>query len=229
MASSTRHPKQSPSPPQSPSQSQSSSSFSTSISTFSQTNNNRQHIRDEEVYHHQQDPSKKPFTSSSYRSRFSNNPPSIPKGYSRPKKRQSIFTEELDSDFPSDDVTSTNSNIASSKNSSRQPSILSVNPLKAKESYIMQLPVQPFRISIILLFLVAFTTISLSTSAEADLDALLLKRVPGEESVVERREASIAPSFRIGPAVRNPEKDIPKLRTGLLVLVISLVFAGLMT
>ncbi|KAK6362748.1 hypothetical protein TWF730_000203 [Orbilia blumenaviensis] len=226
----------SPPPPDPPSPPQ-TTSFTSSIS--SRTNNNRQHIRDQTEFS-QSDPTKKPFTSSSYRSRFSNtntgpnSPSSIPPGYSAPKKRRSIFIEQLDSDPIQPDATASPS-IAPKKQGKRSPTtspssqILSINPLGQKDSYMMHLPLQPLRISILLLILVAFTTISLSTSIESDLDSLLLKRVPGEDAVVERREASIAPSFRIGPAVRNPEKDIPKLRTGLLVLVVSLVFAGLMT
>ncbi|KAK6508965.1 hypothetical protein TWF481_003732 [Arthrobotrys musiformis] len=225
-------------------------STSTAAFTTSRTNNNRQpppqHIRDQSDFS-QPDPTKKPFTSSSYRSRFSNpnsssnsssssSSSNIPSGYSAPKKRRSVFIEQLGS-TTTDQSPSDNASIAPSpsKRNTREISrttntILSINPLGRKDSYMMHLPFQPLRISILLLLLVTFTTISLSASAESDLDSLLLKRVPGEaEGVVERREASIAPSFRIGPAVRNPEKDIPKLRTGLLVLVISLVFAGLMT
>ncbi|KAK6357600.1 hypothetical protein TWF718_001908 [Orbilia javanica] len=240
----SRHPPPQPPPPSSssPSPSPPPTSFASSISSASQTNNNRprqQHIRDQSEFS-QPDPTKKPFTSSSYRSRFSStsSDPNSPV----PRKRRSIFVEQLDStdqsqDQDQDHISQENASIASSSSPKKNTRsgekstypFLSINPLGQKDSYMMHLPVQPLRISVLILFLVAFTTISLSTSAESDLDSLLLKRVPGEEGVVERREASIAPSFRIGPAVRNPEKDIPKLRTGILVLVVSLVFAGLMT
>ncbi|KAF3176520.1 hypothetical protein TWF788_008006 [Orbilia oligospora] len=258
----SRHPPPSSSSPSSSPSSPPSSSFTSS--SASQTNNNRQHIRDQTVFS-QSDPTKKPFTPSSYRSRFTStssspsssttsastssspnpNNTSIPKGYSTPKKRRSIFIEQLDSadldhqpPFSEDNVaiassssqSPTKNNIRTRSRSRRTHTILSINPLGQKDSYMMHLPFEPLRISILILILVSFTTISLSTSASSDLDSLLLKRmVPGGEGVVERREASIAPSFSFGPAVRNPEKDIPKLRTGLLVLVVSLVFAGLMT
>ncbi|KAK6516250.1 hypothetical protein TWF506_006159 [Arthrobotrys conoides] len=245
-------------PPPSSSPSPSSTSFTSSAS---QTNNNRsQHIRDQTVFS-QPDPTKKPFTPSSYRSRYStssstssspsssNSSTSIPPGYSAPKKRRSIFVEQLDSTDldhqhhhyqPNASITSSSSqpptknrrsrSSSSSSSKRRRHPILSINPIGQKDTYIMNLPFEPLRISILIFLLVSFTTISLSTSAGSDLDGLLLKRmVPGGEGVVERREASIAPSFSFGPAVRNPEKDIPKLRTGLLVLVVSLVFAGLMT
>ncbi|KAF3282879.1 hypothetical protein TWF970_001614 [Orbilia oligospora] len=263
----SRHP-----PPSSSPTSSSPPSSSFTSSSASQTNNNRQHIRDQTVFS-QPDLTKKPFTPPSYRSRFTStssspsssttsastssspnpNNTSIPKGYSTPKKRRSIFIEQLDSADLDNQPPFSENNVPIASSSSQSPTknnirtrsrsgsnskrrsrtahtILSINPLGQKDSYMMHLPFEPLRISILILILVSFTTISLSTSASSDLDSLLLKRmVPGGEGVVERREASIAPSFSFGPAVRNPEKDIPKLRTGLLVLVVSLVFAGLMT
>ncbi|RVD81164.1 uncharacterized protein DFL_009039 [Arthrobotrys flagrans] len=192
MTSRHHPPPSSPSPPPPP----------TAFTSSSQTNNNRQHIRDQTVFS-QPDPTKKPFTPSSYRSRFSNptsnsNPnntnTSIPPGHPTPKKRRSIFIEQLDSS--TDQIPPNNAPIISSsspKNPRRitPQTILSINPLSQKDSYMMHLPLQPLRISILLFLLVTFTTISLSTSAESDLDSLLLKRVPGEDQgVVERREGN---------------------------------------
>ncbi|KAF3940289.1 hypothetical protein ABW19_dt0210281 [Dactylella cylindrospora] len=201
---------------------------SSGVSVASQTNNNR----------NSGSRTKKPFTDSSYKSRFSDDQLSS-ETLKRPIRRRSIFVEELDLDLDLD-ITNTDINPTSAgtesitnsnnhiPNSNTAHPILAIHPYKVKESYIMQLPIQPFRFSLLLLLLVAFTTISLSTSAERDLDGLL-NRMPAEEIVVEKREASIAPSFRIGPAVRNPQKDIPKLRTGILVLGIGCLVAGLMT
>ncbi|EWC43907.1 hypothetical protein DRE_01259 [Drechslerella stenobrocha 248] len=187
---------------------------------------------------------RRPFTDPAYRSRYSDGCGSLSRASRRPVRRESVFVEQLDVVATATAPNGANhvtSHLSSTPASSpfhhrnlnlhnlHRPSLLAINPVKAKESYIMQLPVHPSRFSLLVLFLVACSTISLSTSAERDLDGLL-KHVPGAgEGVVERREASVAPSFRIGPAVRNPSKDIPKLRTGLLVLGIGCLFAGLMT
>ncbi|KAK6538307.1 hypothetical protein TWF694_011187 [Orbilia ellipsospora] len=178
------------------------------------------------------DPSKKPFTDDSYRSRFADEG-SLPKGYKRPVKRRSIFIEELDaadldptalshlpppptsistsgstrSRHTTTSTTANSNNTAAAADSrTRTPNstnnissiplnshIYAINPSKSKESYIMQIPLQPFRLSVLVLILVAFTTISLSVSAEGDLDGLL-KRVPGEEGIVERREGTHTPT-----------------------------------
>ncbi|KAJ6259988.1 hypothetical protein Dda_5632 [Drechslerella dactyloides] len=176
--------------------------------------------------------SRRPPTDPAYRSRYAAGG-SQPRGQKKPGRRESVFIENLDGAVTASASININTTVPPPPSS---PSPLphhsyrthSINPLGSKESYIMQLPILPSRFSILLFLLVACSTISLSTSAEHDLDGLL-KRVPGAEGVVERREASTAPSFRIGPAIQNPQKDIPKLRTGLLVLGIGCLFAGLMT
>ncbi|KAK6343924.1 hypothetical protein TWF696_007577 [Orbilia brochopaga] len=184
--------------------------------------------------------SRRPPTDPAYRSRYAagGSQPRSQRSNSRkkPGRRESVFIEDLDAAITSPVTVAAGINSVTPPAAATSPPnsihhshhILSINSLGTKESYIMQLPVQPSRFTILLFFLVACSTISLSTSAEHDLDGLL-KRVPGAEGVVERREASTAPSFRIGPAIQNPQKDIPKLRTGLLVLGIGCLFAGLMT
>lgn len=150
---------------------------------------------------------RRPFASSSYKSRYSQE--SLSKSQNKPTRRKSIFVEELNFQPIPDvhTVTSTSAigsiqalntqhpPIPHSRNSlSYSNSPLSVNPSKAKESYIMQLPIQPIRFSVLLLVLVAFTTVSLSISAEGDLDGLL-RRVPGDD-VMEKRQGMMMQPIR---------------------------------
>ncbi|KAF3914609.1 hypothetical protein AA313_de0200643 [Arthrobotrys entomopaga] len=189
---------------------------SSSTSRTNNNNNNRDTDTSDVRSGSISDSSKKPFTDDSYRSRFANEG-SIPKGYKRPVKRKSIFIEELDaadldpailphppSITISGSTGSRHTTTATTTDSQDQTPnvtnhtssipfnshIYAINPAKSKESYVMQIPLQPFRLSILVLILVAFTTISLSVSAEGDLDGLL-KRVPGEEGIVERREGKL--------------------------------------
>ncbi|EPS35769.1 hypothetical protein H072_10757 [Dactylellina haptotyla CBS 200.50] len=223
--SSRRMPSSTPTASSNRSDSSSASAPSTAISTgvsipSSRTNDNNKTNRSNPSQSGGSsisDPPKKPFTDSSYRSRYSD-AGSLPRGYKKPVKRRSIFIEDLESELDptvlppsitrpdttsgrsSRHTSSTGASVAPASNSiypppppsvSRLP-IYAINPSKSKESYIMQLPVQPFRLSVLLLLLVAWTTISLSVSAERDLDGLLM-RVPGEEGIVERREGNTNP------------------------------------
>ncbi|KAF3904082.1 hypothetical protein ABW21_db0209731 [Orbilia brochopaga] len=132
--------------------------------------------------------SRRPLTDPAYRHRYVAGA-SLPK---KPGRRESVFVEDLDAAITSPATVAAGINSLTTPPPSRSPGAIqqyihSVNPLGTKESYIMQLPILPSRFSILLFLLVACSTISLSTSAEHDLDGLL-KRVPGAEGVVERRE-----------------------------------------